>query len=146
MKYNDYPMPTEELLSVLSLEYKKQNKVGVLSEVSVLEQNAKLSELYVYISLQDQYLKHITKQNKNIDLKFRPEEHLKVLNEMGVNKSNVEKLTSLKTSFVDYLKCETEILKLLAFLIFLDNFNFNKPKLNKIFVEQIDIFYSVINV
>ena len=144
MKYNDYPMPNEQLLTVLSAEYKKQSKTKHI-KVSVLEQNAKLSELYVFISLQSQYLKNIVKQNKNIELNFEPETHLKMLNDMGVNSKQIQKLTNLKSSFVDYLKCETEILKLLAFLIFLDNLNFNKPKLNQIFVEQIDIFYSVVN-
>lgn len=147
MKYNDYPLPDDKLINILKMEYAKLNtkKVQKVCSMGVLEQKSKLSELYMYISAQTSYLNKLCAMNKNLTLKHNPEMHLKILSDMGIENFSVQKVEHGKSCFYDYLKCETEILKILIFLIFLDGLNFNKTKLTQILTEQVENFDLIIN-
>ncbi len=146
MFYNDYPIPTEKLINVLSKEYENRNKVTASSvgRVGILEQKSKLNELYVYISAQKKYLTHIQKLSKNFSPCVNVDNHLKLLNTMGVECMSVFN-SNPKSCMADYFKCEAEILKLLTFLILLDNLNYNRAFLSQIMNEQLQVFSQIVN-
>lgn len=146
MVYNDYPIPEDKLINVLSSEYAKsfKAKTQMVGSVGLLEQKSKLNELYVYINAQKQYLMQIQKQNKSFKLKYDVDNHLKLLDNMGVQSTTVLNFNT-KSCFVDYFKCEAEILKLLMFLLLLDNLNYNRAFLTQIMSEQLEIFSQIVN-
>ena len=147
MKYNDYPLPTPELVNVLNQEYKSIVKVKSLNvcKVGVLEQKSKLTQLYIYLLEQQNCLNNLKKLNKNLELKFNIQNHLNILEGLGVEVLSVKTQNNLTTCFADFLKTEAEILKLLMFLILLDNLSFNKEKLTQILTEQLETFNAVVN-
>lgn len=146
MKYNDYPLPDEQLINVLSQEYEKSKQNSVKTcNVGVFEQNSKLSELYVYINVQTFCLEQLLKLNKNLVVKYDTSKHLEILKDMGVEICNVQKFNNSKNYFKDYLRCEAEIFKILTLLLFLENIKFERKKLCQIFIEQVENFNCVVN-
>lgn len=146
MKYNDYPLIEEDLVKVLNVEYANTFKVKdqQMCKVGLLEQKSKLNDLYTYISAQKENLIRLMRSEKRFVPKYDIDNHLKLLNSMGV--MGVGKLNySSRSCFGDYLKCEVEILKLLMYLILLDNLNYNKIFLTQILDEQLDIFAQIVS-
>ena len=148
MKYNDYPMPDEKVMRVLSAEYEKQkNNVCTLS---VSEQNAKLSELYFNLDLCNYYLEQLkmfgavnidgaiktTKDNLNYFLAYKIDSKSQIAGNKKLNQ---------KTCFFEYLKCEMEVLKTLMFLLLLDNVSLNKKELLSIANSRINIVIQGLN-
>lgn len=146
MMYNDYPIPTEKLVNVLEVQYANMLKVKTqtVGRVGLLEQKSKLNELYVYINAQKMYLQQLEKQNKNFKLKYSVDNHLKMLSSMGVENTFALNVGA-KSCLADYFKCEAEILKLLFFLVVLDNLNYNRTFLTQIMNEQLEIFTQIVN-
>jgi hypothetical protein len=142
MKYNDYPIPDEELVNVLKTKYKNSvNTLNVNAESQELKD--KLSELYVYLSAQNEALTGLKRLNKNLKIKFKTENHLKLLEDMGVNVSTIKINSNYKSCFFDYLKTEVEILKLLMAVLLIDGVNFNRCKFEQMLNEQLEIFSDV---
>ena len=142
MKYNDYPIPDEELINVLKTKYKNSvNTLNVNAESRELKD--KLSELYVYLSAQQEALTGLKRLNKNLKIKFKTENHLKLLEDMGVNVSTIKINSNYKSCFFDYLKTEVEILKLLMAVLLIDGVNFNRCKFEQMLNEQLEIFSDV---
>ena len=142
MKYNDYPIPDEELINVLKTKYKNSvNTLNVNAESRELKD--KLSELYVYLSAQNEALTGLKRLNKNLKIKFKTENHLKLLEDMGVNVSTIKINSNYKSCFFDYLKTEVEILKLLMAVLLIDGVNFNRCKFEQMLNEQLEIFSDV---
>lgn len=142
MKYNDYPILDEELINVLKTKYKNSvNTLNVNAESRELKD--KLSELYVYLSAQQEALTGLKRLNKNLKIKFKTENHLKLLEDMGVNVSTIKINSNYKSCFFDYLKTEVEILKLLMAVLLIDGVNFNRCKFEQMLNEQLEIFSDV---
>ena len=142
MKYNDYPIPDEELINVLKTKYKNSvNTLNVNAESQELKD--KLSELYVYLSAQNEALTGLKRLNKNLKIKFKTENHLKLLEDMGVNVATIKINSNYKSCFFDYLKTEVEILKLLMVVLLIDGVNFNRCKFEQMLNEQLEIFSDV---
>ena len=142
MKYNDYPIPDEELINVFKTKYKNSvNTLNVNAESRELKD--KLSELYVYLSAQNEALTGLKRLNKNLKIKFKTENHLKLLEDMGVNVSTIKINSNYKSCFFDYLKTEVEILKLLMAVLLIDGVNFNRCKFEQMLNEQLEIFSDV---
>ena len=146
MEYNDYPLPNEQLITVLNREYLKLNKAKTAEvNVAVLEQKGRLNELAVYLLLQQKQLKQLNKVNKNIKTTINTANHLKILESMGIASIDVLEEGNLKSCFIDFLKTEGEILKILMFLLLVKNLNYNRCQLEKIMFEQINMFNEVVN-
>lgn len=147
MKYNDYPLPNDQLISVLSKQYALNSKIKNQQIISVkhIEQEEKLNKLYVYISLQKQSINKLEKQNKNFNIDDKLNDHLQILADMGAKSARVLCGASLNSSMFNYLKCQAEILKILVFLIMLDNLSFNRASLAKILTEQTECFNIIVN-
>lgn len=146
MKYNDYPVLEDKLINLLSAKYANAVKVESQSvgKVGFLEQKSKLNELYVYINAQKQYLQNLEKQNKKLKFKFDVDNHLKMLSAMGVESAFVLGVNT-RSCLGDYFKCEAEILKLLFYLVVLDNLSYNRTFLTQIMNEQLEIFTQIVN-
>ena len=143
MKYNDYPMLDDEIINVLQQEYGGAVKsLNLLTDESSSEKN-KLSELYVYLTAQCEALCSLKRNNKHLNIRFKTEEHLKLLESMGIKCDTVKINSNFKSCFSDYLKTEVEILKLLMGLLLLNASNLDKVKLTKILYEQLEIFNDV---
>lgn len=146
MEYNDYPLPNEQLIKVLKQEYEKTTPVKSANiTVAVLEQKGRLAELAVNLLLQQKQLNLLSKLNKGIKVSVNPESHLKILKGMGVVGADILEVGNLKTCFADFLKTEGEILRILMFLLLVKNLNYNRLELEKIMLEQINIFNEVVN-
>ena len=148
MKYNDYPLPDEQLINVLNSEYAKHS--SVVNTLSILEQNASLSDLYYNIELCGCYLNKLKSLSaKNIDDAIKiTNGNLKLLSNFGISsaiKAEFNKKLNQKTCFFEYLKCEMDVLKALMFLIFLDNLNYSKKELIKIANDRINIINMGLN-
>lgn len=148
MKYNDYPLPTEQLTKVLSYEYAKQG--SGIATLSYSEQNASLSDLYYNIELCGCYLEKL----KLFGAKGAKEaiettlSNLNLLASIGIKpaiKAEFNKKLNQKTCFFEYLKCEMDVLKALMFLLFLDNPSFSKKELIKIANDRINIVILGLN-
>ena len=146
MEYNDYPLPNEQLITVLNREYLKLNKAKTAEvNVAVLEQKGRLNELAVYLLLQQKQLRQLNKVNKNIKTTINTANHLKILESMGIASIDVLEEGKRKSCFIDFLKTEGEILKILMFLLLVKNLNYNRCQLEKIMFEQINMFNEVVN-
>ena len=147
MKYNDYPIPSEKLINVLNKEYSKQNSVCSLSYG---EQQASLTELYYNLELCEQYLLSLKRFGaKQADGAIETtNNNLKTLNGLGITpaiKAEINKPKAIKSCFFDYLKCEMEVIKILIYLIMLDNLNYSKKELKNIAFDRINIALMGLN-
>lgn len=143
MKYDDYPIPTEKLINVLNTQYSEQMSVKKQSvvELGSQEQKDKLNELFMYINAERNYLSSFLNDDNIYNV---IDSQLKILSDMGV-KGTIKSCQKINTAFWEYLKCEGEILKILLFLIFMDNLNYSKSCLNQILIQQIDVYNYVVN-
>lgn len=144
MKYNDYPLPDEKLIKILNNEYRLKHKSTSLSinEVELLEQKNKLDYLYQNISKEKIHLNRLFKNKEVINACL--DNQLKILADMGVN-TTISQNVPTRSMFVDYLRCESEILKALLFLMLLDNLRYDKVRLNQILLEQVDMFGCILD-
>lgn len=143
MKYDDYPIPTEKLINILNTQYSEQMSVKKQSvvELGSQEQKNKLNELFMYINAERNYLSSFLNDDNIYNV---IDSQLKILSDMGV-KGTIKSCQKTNTAFWEYLKCEGEILKILLFLIFMDNLNYSKSCLNQILIQQIDVYNYVVN-
>ena len=143
MKYNDYPIPDEELINVLKTKYK--NNVNVLnSNAQIQDFKNKLAELYVYLSAQCEAINSLKQTNKSLKIRYKIEDHLKILERMGVNVATIKINSNYKSCFSDYLKTEVEILKLLMAILLAGGVNLNRCKLEQILSEQLENFSDIV--
>ena len=143
MKYNDYPIPDEELINVLKTKYK--NNVNVLnSNAQIQDLKNKLAELYVYLSAQCEAINSLKQTNKSLKIRYKTENHLKMLECMGVKVATIKINSNYKSCFSDYLKTEVEILKLLMAILLAGGVNLNRCKLEQILSEQLENFSDIV--
>lgn len=144
MKYNDYPLPDEKLIKILNNEYRLKHKSTSLSinDVESLEQKNKLDYLYQNISKEKIHLNRLLKNKEVINACL--DNQLKILSDMGVN-TTISQNVPTRSMFVDYLRCESEILKALLFLMLLDNLRYDKTRLDQILLEQVDMFGCILD-
>ncbi len=144
MKYNDYPLPDDKVIEMLSEQYKKEQKVCLLS---YNEQKEMLNDVYYNIDLCNSYLNILKRYGaKSVEAAIKDTLcNLDELSKLGIVpavKPQVNKKLNQQTCFFEYLKCEMAVLKTLLYLIFLDNLSFNKQALISIANTRIAIASS----
>lgn len=156
MQYDDYPLPNEHLIKLLSQEYAKSRRAGKVCGLSILEQRGKIVSLYRCLLKQIECLNQFKRANAKFEVGVDVNAHLNILielldsdeinlKEMCDNKKQANSFKNINSCFLAFLKLQCEILQLLVVLIFLESSSLDKTKLKKVFLEQLKLFELVVN-